>query len=155
MNRSIWALLCALAVAGAGCGDPVNMRRSGTDHGHGHAHEAIHGGTKVPLGPEEFHLEFVRDAAAGKMQAYVMDGHMANYVRIAQPSFEVLAKLPEREETLLFQAIARRETGEAPGDTALFEASADWLKEHGNFAAELKAITIRGKEYRAVSFHFP
>jgi hypothetical protein len=128
------------------------------DHGgagHHHFHEPLHGGTAVVLGNEDFHIEFVRDAEEGRMQAYIMDAHMESYVRVPLESFEVEARLPEGPQTLTFKAVAKSATGETVGNTALFEAEADWLKTHGDFDAVLKGISIRGKQYEAVSFHFP
>ena len=41
------------------------------------------------------------------------------------------------------------------GDTALFEAQADWLKTTGNFDATLKSLPIRGTTFTDVKFNFP
>ncbi len=122
---------------------------------HHHEHKPPHGGAPVELGEEEYHVEFVRDAAAGKLQAYVMDGELEFFVRIAAPSFEVAAQLAGKEETLTFQPIANNATGEKGGDTSLFEAQADWLKSATNFDAVLKEITVRTKTYTNISFNFP
>jgi hypothetical protein len=130
-------------------GDP------GAGSGAGHHHEPPHGGTGVALGDEDSHLEFVLDAAAGRMQAYVLSPHMESFVRISADSFAVTAKLPDREETLTFKPVANSATGETVGDTSMFEAHADWLKTNKTFDAVLKEITIKGKTYRNVAFNFP
>ena len=121
----------------------------------GHHHEPPHGGTGVVLGTEEYHLEFVLDAAAGKMQAYVLSAHMENFVRISMESLTVTVKLPDREETLTFKPVANSTTGETVGDTSMFEAQADWLKTQKTFDAVLKEISIKGKTYQNVAFNFP
>ena len=41
------------------------------------------------------------------------------------------------------------------GDTAQFEAQADWLKTTKTFDAEVKSITVRGKAFAGVKFNFP
>lgn len=129
------------------------------DHGvAGHArhnHQPPHGGTPVELGGEEYHVEFVRDAAAGKLQAFVLDGELEKFIRIAVPSFEVVAQVAGREESLVFQPIASNATGEKVGDTSWFEARAEWLQRATNFAAVLKEITVRNKTYTNISFNFP
>jgi len=126
-----------------------------TERAHHHAHTPPHGGTPVELGNEEYHLEFVRDAAAGTLQAYVLDGHLDRFIRIPAASLELAVRFAGQEDTLLLRAVTNTATGETVGDTALFEAQADWLKSHGDFEAVLKAITIRTKTYTNVMFNFP
>ena len=120
-----------------------------------HEHQPPHGGTPVELGGEEYHVEFVRDAAAGKLQAFVLDGELETFIRIAAPSFEVVALVSGREETLLFQPMASNATGEQVGNTSWFEAQAEWLKRTTNFDAVLKEITVRNKTYTNIAFNFP
>jgi hypothetical protein len=120
-----------------------------------HEHKPPHGGTPVVLGEEEYHVELVLDAPTGKLQAFVMDGELENFVRIPAAAFQVLAKVSGQEETLTFSAVANNATGEKVGDTSLFEARADWLKTAGTFDAVIKEIEVRGKKYEDVSFNFP
>ena len=44
----------------------------------------------MELGEHAYNLELVRDAEAGKLVAYVLDGHAENFIRIAAPSIEVV-----------------------------------------------------------------
>lgn len=120
-----------------------------------HEHKPPHGGAPVELGEEENHVEFVADVASGKLQAFVMDGELEKFVRIAAPSLEVTAIISDREEKLIFQPVANNATGETVGDTSLFEAQADWLKTTPTFDAVLKEITVHGKTYTDVAFNFP
>ena len=122
---------------------------------HNHEHTPPHGGTPVVLGDEEYHLELVLDPASGKLQAYVLDGHLQDFVRLSAESFEVMAKLPNKPETLIFRAITTTATGEKVGDTALFETQADWLKTTTVFDAMLKVLIVKGKKYENVAFNFP
>jgi hypothetical protein len=122
---------------------------------HKHEHKPPHGGTPVVLGNEEYHVELVQDPQAGRLQAYVFDGELENFVRIAVPSLEIDAKPPGKEEVLTLQAVPNNATGEKVGDTSLFEAQAGWLKQTTNFDAVLKEITVRGKTYQNVAFNFP
>ena len=121
----------------------------------GHAHQAPHGGTAVELGEEAYHLEFVLLAGEGRLQAFVLDGEMENFVRCAAPAFEVAATVAGEKRTLTFVAVADPATGEKAGDTALFEARADWLKSTPKFEGVLTTLTIRGTTFTAVSFNFP
>lgn len=144
--------LLALGLA-VGCGSKPEPAPAETSAKH--EHKPLHGGTAVELGKEEYHLELVLDAPNGKMEAYVMDGELENFIRIGMESFEVQAKLPKGEETLVFKAVANSATGEKVGETSLFEAQADWLKTTKNFDGILKKIEIRGSKYEAVTFNFP
>jgi hypothetical protein len=120
-----------------------------------HEHHAPHGGTPVVLGNEAYHLELVLDPAAGKLQAFVLDGEMENFIRSTAPSFEVLATVAGKSDPLLFVAIADSATGEKIGDTALFEATAPWLKTTRTFDGVLTKLEIRGTTFTAVPFNFP
>jgi hypothetical protein len=120
-----------------------------------HEHKPPHHGTPVVLGDEEYHVELVLDSPNGKLQAFVMDGELENFVRIASGPFEILARPAGREETLVFSPVANNATGEKVGDTSLFEAQADWLKLTTNFDAVLKELEVRSKKYQNVPFNFP
>jgi hypothetical protein len=146
-------LLSALIALATACDSRPDAAADG--EGSRHHHEPPHGGTAVVLGDEEYHLEFVLDAATGRMQVYLLSAHMENFVRISAESFAVTARLGEREATLIFKAVANNATGETVGDTSLFEAQADWLSTNKSFDAVLKEITIKGKRYENVAFNFP
>jgi hypothetical protein len=127
-------------------------------NGHGHAshhHEPPHGGTVIEFGDEEAFFEFVHDAGAGRLQCYVLAPHMDGFIRLAATSFELTATVDGRAEVLVFKAVANAATGETVGDTAQFEAQADWLKTAKRFDAVLKDVSIRGRNHQAVPFRFP
>jgi hypothetical protein len=145
----------ALLLILAACSRNTTPPAPGTAAAHQHEHKAPHGGTAVVLGHEAYHLELVRDAATGMLQAYVLDGEMEKFIRIAAPSLEVAATVNGAPQTLVLKAVANSATGETVGDTAQFEAQADWLKATGNFDAVLRQITIRGTTFSDVKFNFP
>lgn len=145
--RNLISLLAVLALM-TGCGE-----RERAASGGGHHHESPHGGTAVELGDHEAHLDVVLDAATGKLTAYVMDAHAENFVRIPVESFEVIAKLPAGETTLVLKAVANAASGEKVGDTSQFEAQSDALKGVVGFDAELKQLVVRGKTYSKIPFH--
>jgi hypothetical protein len=120
-----------------------------------HEHRPPHGGTPVVLGDELYHVELVLDPAAGRLQAYVCDGELETFIRVAQPSLEITATLHGQPRTLVLPAVANPATGETVGDTALFEAQADWLKAATLFDATLHQLTIRGTTFSDVKFNFP
>lgn len=122
---------------------------------HGHEHRPPHGGAAVVLGEEFAHLEFVRDPDTGRLSAYVFDGELENFIRIAQPSIEVVATVDGAAHPLSLVAVANPATGETVGDTSQFEAQADWLKTVGVFDAVVNSVTVRGTTFRAVGFNFP
>ncbi len=120
-----------------------------------HEHHPPHGGTPVVLGDESYHLEFVLDPVEGKLQAFILDGEMENFIRATALRFEVVAIVNGEKRPLVFDAVADSATGEKVGDTALFEASADWLKSTPKFDATLVSLSIRGTSFEAVKFNFP
>ena len=146
-------LLASLALAG-GCAKK-SAEVTAAPVPHKHEHHPPHGGTPVVLGDEVYHVELVLDAGTGRLQAYVLDGEMENFIRSAVPSFEIAAVVDATPRTLILNAVANPATGETIGDTSLFEAQADWLKTVKEFDATLKSITIRGTTFAGVKFNFP
>lgn len=120
-----------------------------------HEHHPPHGGTPVVLGDEAYHLELVRDAAAGKFTAYVLDGEMEEFIRAKAAAFDVVAIVAGAKQTLTFRAVANAATGETVGNTSQFETQAEWLKTTAAFDATLTALEIKGTTFTAIAFNFP
>lgn len=142
-----------MALLAVGCREatrPAVESESSAAHA-GHHHQSLHGGTAVELGAHEFQLDVVFTATEGLLQCYVMDGHMANFVRIPAPTLSVAAKLPSGETTLTLLPMANHATGEKVGDTSLFQAQSDALKGVAGFDAMLKEISIRGRNYTNIA----
>lgn len=158
---SIVTTAAALAVGCSESGSHADHDHDHSSHthahveGHGHVHAPPNGGTPVVLGNESFHVEFVAQATNKLMEAYILDGHLDEYVRLTIPSFEVRAQLSDRDELLQFGAVTNLSTGETVGDTAFFRADADWLEATPEFDAEIISIQIRSNRFENVSFHFP
>jgi hypothetical protein len=151
--RILLTILAAVAaVLWAGCGN----RQSSPPAGGPHLHVDVppHGGTPVALG-DDYQIEWVLDAPGGKLQAYVLDGEMENFVRISPASFEVTAKLPDGRKVLHFTAIPNSATGEKVGSTSLFETQADWLKTTKTFDAVIHELDVKGTTFSNVAFNFP
>lgn len=148
-------LVAALAAAVAGGCTRKEPTAAAAQPAPKHAHQAPHGGTPVVLGAETYHLELVLDRAAGKLSAYVMDGELENYIRSTAPSFTVIVTVGGTRQSLVFNAVADSATGEKIGDTALFEATAEWLRTATSFDAVLVSLEIRGTVFSDVPFNFP
>jgi len=125
---------------------------AGHDHGTAHAHAAPHGGVLVEVGDHQYNLEFVHDAAAGKLTAYVLGGHAEDFVRISQPALELTLTQPGPARTLTLLGTGNPATGEKPGDTSQFEASADWLKSTAPLTGRVTRIDIRGTMFSEITF---
>ena len=152
--HSLCTVAVMISVLVGGCSKAPDDSAAATA-GHGHEHKAPHGGTAVVLGDEAYHLEFVHNPESGTLTAYVLDAHMENFVRTNAASFEVIAQVGDEARPLTFRAAANTATGETVGDTAQFDAPADWLKSTPHFEASLKSLTIRGRTFSDVKFTFP
>ena len=141
-NVLLPALAALLVLTFGGCSRPESSSGSG-----GHTHRAPHGGTLVEIGQHAYNVELVRDAAAGKLTAYVLDGHAENFIRVTMPSFELIAITGGERKPLTMRAVANTATGETVGDTSQFEAQADWLKTTGEFPGLIPSIAIRGTKF--------
>ena len=59
--------------------------------------------------------------------------------------------LSAANQTIALKAIANPATGETVGDTAQFEAQADWLKSVGEFPGMVTSIDIKGTPFTNVA----
>lgn len=148
------AMGCVLALTGCGKRE-TSAAKASAGASHAHAHVAPHGGTLVEVGEHQFNLEFLFDESRGVLQAWFLDAHAENFVRVAVPSFEVTATSGGKSYTLAFAPVANAVTGEAVGDTAQFEAPAAWLRDAKAFDGVVKAITVRGVAFSGIAFDFP
>lgn len=176
MKRSVLLLTCALAATLlAGCGKkksgdiptygsaksndqhgkaaaPADPH-AGHNHGSGHVHRAPNGGELVELGDHQFNLEFKYDLGRSVLQAWILDAHAENFIRTGMDSFDITEDGGQRR-VLRLQATGNAMTGETVGDTSYFEAAAPWLREVKHFDGVVKAIRVRGVDFRDVRFHF-
>ena len=147
------ALLVGVFLLGlTGCGQKAEE----VGHGHvttgGHVHVAPHGGTLVEIGEHAYNLELLRDAAGGKLTAWVLDSHAENFVRIKAASVDLVATIGAAPRPLSLKAVANAATGETVGDTAQFEAPADWLKGTAGFGGVITTLEIRGTKFEKIGF---
>jgi hypothetical protein len=113
-----------------------------------------HGGTGVVVGSHGYHLELVRDAEKGRLQAYVLDGHADKYVDVLEPSFEMVANVGGKQVRLTLQRTpaASKPLSQA---SSLFEGTADWVKTATNFTAVIPTITLKGRTFKDVKVNYP
>ncbi len=157
-----WLLIPVLAALALGgwyaartCIRATALAGSANDQPKPHQHHPPHGGTPVVLGDEAFHLELVRDPAAGTLRVYVLDDEMEDFVRIAARRMDFRVERDGRKETLTLLPVADAATGETVGDTCLFEAKADWLKRADHFKAVIPSLAIQDQAFKNVAFDFP
>ena len=152
MTSLLRCCLAALLAAGlAACGKQ-DHRHAAPD---GHGHTAPHGGILVEIGEHAYNLELVRDAAAGKLTVYVLDGHAENFIRLKAASIDLTATVGAEKHPLTLKAVASSSTGETVGDTSQFEAQAEWLRTGASFEVVVTALEIRGTRFEKVAFRFP
>lgn len=118
-----------------------------------HGHEAPHGGTLVEIGEHLALLEFVLDASAGTLTAYVLDGGAEQAVRIAQPSIAVTFDTPQAlgGQTLPLAGKANVLTGETVGDTSEFALTHPALKGQTTFSARVVEIVVKGQTFKELT----
>lgn len=119
----------------------------------GHAHKPLMGGQLVPVGDHQFNLEFKYDAARGVLQAWVLDGHAENFVRVSMALFDV-QEAGGQKRTITLRALENGMSGEKAGDSSSFEGEAAWLGGTGHFDGVVKAIKVRDTTFRDIAFHF-
>jgi len=156
-----FAFLAVLVLAGGGWAlvrsriGATALAGSATDQPKPHHAVPPHRGTPIVLGDEQFTIELVREPASGTLRAYVLDGEMESFIRIAARQLDLEVQRPDRKETLTLKPVADLATGEAVGDTSLFEARADWLKSADTFKGIFKNLKIQDQEFKSVEFSFP
>jgi hypothetical protein len=148
MKTLLLAFGALLIAAFSACG----KKSDGAGAYSGHVHTAPHGGTLVELGDHAYNVELVRDHAAGKLTAYVLDSHAEKFVRIKSPGIELIAMPGGKYTLVVLQAVANPSTGETAGDTSQFEVQADWLKNAGGFSGIL-TVEIQGTKFEQVAYH--
>src|SRR5687768_17743467 len=143
-------LIAGLIAAVSGC---TKKRADGEGHA-GHEHRAPHGGTLVELGDHAYTVELVRDDAAGRLTAYVLDGHAENFVRLKAPTIELIAMPGGTLTRVSLQAVANPATGETVGDTSQFAAQAEWLKTAADFSG-IFSLEVRGTKFDQIEYTLP
>jgi hypothetical protein len=124
---------------------------------HGHAHHAPHGGTLILLGDHTAHIELVLDPEAGKLTAYLLDGHAEHPVRsTAQELVFAFRKNPEAPwQSIALRAVDNPLSGEKAGDTSEFSGTAEGLIGAETFQLRTPALELRGVTFAEIETSFP
>jgi len=145
------ALGLALVFAVAGCGEPDH------EHGHGHehhAHTSNYGGDLVELGDHEFQVDLLLDGEAGKLTAYLFDGHAERAVPAAMESFTIHAQLGGEEVAIEMKRVANPLVGIDDGKSSQYAGGSEKLKGLETFDGRIASITLAGKTFTDVAFHY-
>lgn len=165
MCPGLGSLFLAIFVVLAATGCQPEHDHDHEEHGHGshageeasggHAHTPPHGGAPVLLGDHFYHLEFVLDAESGVLDAYCLDGHLEQFIRLPLESIEVTVASIDGSPTLSLLPVASTATGETVGDTSHFQAQSDALIGLEQFEAVLGKVEIGGQVFDQVAFKYP
>ena len=142
------AALAALLLA-AGCSKSHDHHKHSASSAH--VHVAPHGGTLIEIGDHAYNVELLRDPAAGKLTAWVLDAHAENFVRLKVPELAFIAMPGGQFTPVALRAVANPATGETVGNTSQFEFQAEWLKTAGAFSG-IFTVEINGTVYKDVAF---
>ncbi len=151
-----WAVGALLVFGVIGCGRSEPPPVADVTGGHGHVHTSKYGGVLVEVGNHEFNLEVLVDPRLGRLTVWTLDAHAEAYLRIPTKFLEVSARMNSGPEQLLqARAVANPATGEVEGNSAQFEATADWLKGAKDVEGAVKSITLGGKTFTDLKFDWP
>lgn len=120
---------------------------------HGHHHEPLHkaeGAGMKAIGDHFAHIEMVLKED-GKLILWLTDGGAEKSIRIHQKEIQIEVD----GKTFSLNAVANSLTGESVGDTSQFEAIIAELKGKSGFEGKIKALTLKGKEFKDIQFHYP
>jgi hypothetical protein len=138
--------------------DAGHDAHEGGEHGHDHHHaeKGPHGGTLVAIGDEAAHVEFVLDAEAGVLTAYVLDAEAKKPVDADQDTLDIGFTV-ENEETKKDEVPELRDVilKKSATSEAEFSGQSDNLKGLKEFSGSIGQITVNGKEFKNVTFEFP
>jgi hypothetical protein len=152
---STGALLVLFAASSCSKQDPAPTSADLDTSSEHHTHQGPHNGTLVELGNHQFALEFVHDPAAGSLSIYVLDAPAENFIRLPDPSIELVLQRDGQPVTVQATAVANTATGETGGDTSHFEVTAEWLKTAQALELAVPAITIRGMAFQDIRAAIP
>lgn len=103
----------------------------------------------------KYHLELVRDATNGTMQAYVLDGDLHDFIRVPETSFALTANVGGKTERIEFRRATNAVSPNPSDPSFLFEGRAEWMKSATNFEGLIPSITLKGQTFTNVTFPFP
>ncbi len=152
IGRMRWKTLGFMALAVILTGGCDRRPKQADEVGHGHQHQAPHGGQLIEVGRHQFNIELVHDPVAGTLTLYTLDAHAENFVRTAMASITVLVQVAGQDHTLTLRPVANTATGETVGATSQYEAQAAWLQGVNDLTGTLTLLDFNGVEFRGIAF---
>src|SRR5688500_5278033 len=149
LNQSVFAALFGWLALATGCRDARQ------NDSHGHSHGPPHGGTPVNVAEHKYHLELVRDATNGVMQAYVLDGDLHDFIPVPETSFALTANTGGKTERIDFLRTTNAMSPNPTDPSFSFEGRAEWVKTATNFDGLIPSITLKGQTFTNITFPFP
>ncbi|MDF1662860.1 MAG: hypothetical protein P1V97_13870 [Planctomycetota bacterium] len=146
--------LALLASFTFGCKAKDNGTTKGKASGK-HAHRAPNGGVLVELEDHVANLEFTFDTETGTLGVLCLGGHASKGLVPKGEFLFVDVKAGDQTISVKLSGVANSLTGETKDVTSQFQGSDPKLKSLTKFTGTLKSVTLKGKEYKNVSFSFP
>lgn len=139
-------LSLALTLGGMGCSEHVHDENC-QSHGGYHVHTALMGGELIPVDEHGsgYNLEVLIDES-DHLSIYILDAHAEGFVRISQPTLEVLITQDNESKVLKLNAVADSATGETVGNTSHFRSSSS-VQANTPFDGKIKSLIIGSREY--------
>ena len=96
----------------------------------------------------------VHDEEEGTLNAYVMDGHASQPVRLPAKSLSLRIEAAGEEFTLELKPVADALTGETVGDTSRFEIRADLIKRIRSFSGAIVELEVFDRVFKDIAFTY-
>ncbi|MEM8883115.1 MAG: hypothetical protein AAGD14_03510 [Planctomycetota bacterium] len=129
----------------------------GHDHDgekHGHAHAPKYGGQLIELGKHEFQVELLAYPETGELEAYLFDGCVERPVPSAMKTLAVELKLGDETVRVELTHDSMPSLVEPEGKSSKFRGQHDKLKRQDHFDGKLVEVTLAGKSFKDVPFHY-
>jgi len=136
----------------------------GHDHEHGddhsqvshddHNHAPKYGGRLVELGAHEFQIELLLYPEAGKLEAYLWDGHVEVPIPCAMESIRIEGEANSKPFSIALIQAPSPYGKPIEGKSTKFAAQSDALKGVKAFSGKLTEVSLADKTFTAVAFEY-
>ena len=152
--NSLVTLSIALTLVCMGCSEHVHDENC-QSHGGYHVHTALMGGKLIPLGEHGsgYNLEVLIDES-DRLSIYILDAHAEGFVRVNQPTLEVLITEDNQSTALTLDAVADSATGETVGNTSHFRSTTS-VPANSAFEGHIKSLRIGSRQYNQAKISYP
>ena len=134
----------------------------GGEHSHDHAAEAHddhghapkYGGSLVELGEHEFQVELLLYPETGTLEAYIWDGCVERAIPSPMKSMTVKIKVLDTDMPIVLKPAENPYAEDKPGEATKFKGQSDRLVMVEHFDGTLAEVTLAGKSFKDVAFHY-